>query len=93
MYILPLFTKLSLVFQRGCLDFPASNYKRHSCYLGQTSDSLITYTAFRAKLAETGTYQRQSVTVTETGEYNNTELNPTPNGSKTRTNAVGSKGD
>jgi hypothetical protein len=71
--ILPLFTKLSKVFQRASLDFSAvrigvQTVRDVLTTYRQNTDALTSYSEFRAEVSTSGTYQDQPVVVSQTDE-------------------------
>ena len=70
MDILPLFTKLSKVFQRSCLDFSMVRVGLKTVRdtlntFGQNPQALITLAEFHQQVTETGQYQGQPVRATD----------------------------
>ena len=71
--ILPLFTKLSKVFQRACLDFGSVRISLKTVRdtltsFGQNISTLTTYSALRQEVTNTGSYQGIPVTITDAEE-------------------------
>ena len=71
--ILPLFTKLSKVFQRACLDFGSVRISLQTVIdtltsFGQDISTLTTYSALRQEVTTTGSYQGIPVTITDAEE-------------------------